>query len=257
MKKINFLFLLLGLFSLTFLVSCGTEDEVNPPILTISPNSAQEIVEGDTLSVSLTAGENPTSKKALKTLVIKLDGATLETVNLSGSTYANDFDFVVPAARTAAYVYTFELTDRDDKSATRTLNVTSVEETPVTTPLSSATVFTWQRVGGPASSSPDLALFGLTWSSQTVTNAIISNATKLVELPSTEWTSLSTVEDLEAAVTAATGVTSVNVPFPNSSINKVIATLKGGTYYLIYIQSSTSAAGAAGTTVTITGNYKN
>ena len=126
MKKINFLFILLGLFSLTFLASCGPEDEVNPPILTISPSSAQEIVEDETLSVSLTAGENPVSKKALKTLVIKLDGATLETINLSGSTYANDFDFVIPPARTAAYVYTFELTDRDDKSATRTLNVTTV-----------------------------------------------------------------------------------------------------------------------------------
>lgn len=250
--------MMLGLVTLTFMASCTTEEEENPPLLTISPSSAQELIEGETFTVSVTAGENPTSKKALKSLVIKLDGATLQTINLSGSTYTNDFEFTVPAVRAAAYVYTFELSDRDDKTATRTLNVTSVEETPPTTPLSSATNFTWQRTGGPASTSPDLALFGLTWSSNTATNAIISNgATKLVELASTTWTSLETVEDLEAAVTAATGVTSVNVPFPNSSINKVIATLKDGTYYLIYIQSSTSTAVTAGTQITITGQYKN
>lgn len=250
--------MMLGLVSLTFMASCTTEEDENPPILTISPSSDQEIVEGETLTVNVTAAENPTSKKALQTLTITLDGATLQTVSLSGSSYENDFEFTVPAVRTAAYVYEFTVTDRDGATRSRTLNVTSVEETPATTPLSSATNFTWQRTGGPASTSPDLALFGLAWSQNTATNAIIANdATKLVELASTTWTSLETVEDLVEAVDAATGVTSVNVPFPNSSINSVIATIKDGTYYLIYIQSSNSAAVTAGTQITITGQYKN
>jgi hypothetical protein len=261
MKKINLLFLMLGLVSLTFLSSCGTEEDENPPILTISPSSSQELIEGETFTVSLTAGENPTSKKALKSLVIKLDGATLQTENLSGSTYVNDFEFTVPAARSAAYVYEFTVTDRDDKSTSRTLSITSVEEAPVETPLSAPATFQWQRVGGTTSSSADLALFGLTWSSNTATSAIIASgpSVKLVQFSAAQWNNITTVEELTAAVDAATAITQYTGVSSQASntYNDVIATKNGNNYYLINVLQGTVTTGTAGTTITVTGNYKN
>jgi hypothetical protein len=262
MKKINLLFLMLGLVSLTFLSSCGEDDGSElSPILTITPSGSLQLIEGEEFTVEVVAGENPTSKKRLETLTVVSDGGVNETITIQAATYSSSLTFTVPPARTAAYSFTFTVTDRDGLTAVRTLSVTSVEEAPLETPLSAPASFQWQRVGGTTSSSADLALFGLTWSSNSTTNAIIASgpSVKLVQFNAAEWNNITTVEELEAAVDAATAITQYTGVSSQASntYNDVIATKNGSTYYLINVLTGTVTTGTAGTTITVTGNYKN
>lgn len=251
---------MLGLVSLTFLASCGEETENASPILTITPSSALELEEDELFTVEVVAAENVETKRRLENLTISgPDGLNFDTT-INASSFSATFEFVTPPARSAAYTYTFTVTDRDGETNTRTLSVTSVESTAETTPLSSPNSFQWQRVGGTPGTG--LSQFGLMWSSNSATSAIITTSAevKLVILSTNDWTSLDTKEGLEAAVDAATGVTSytgVSVTAPSQTYDDVIATRVNGEYYILRVESSTASSSAAGTTITVNGNYKN
>lgn len=260
MKKLNLLFVMLGLVSLTFLVSCGEDTEDVSPILTITPSSAQEFEEGDLFTVEVVAAENVESKRRLENLTISgPDGLNFDTT-INASSFSATFEFVTPPARTAAYTYTFTVTDRGGESTTRTLSVTSKESTADSIPLDGPTSFQWQRVGGTPGTG--LSQFGLQWNSNSATSAIITTGpqVKLVQLGSGTWSSIETKEDLADAVDNATAITSytgISATAPNQTYDDVIATRVNGEYYILRVESSTASSSAAGTTITANGNYKN
>lgn len=259
MKKLNLLFVMLGLVSLTFFASCGEETEDVSPILTITPSGSIDVVEGELFEVEVFAGENQTSKKRIETLTIQRPVGGDSVTTVQQATFNGTFEFVGPTEGQTVQ-YTFIATDRDGETASKTLTVTGTEDPSNTTPLSAETSFQWQRVGG--ADGTGLSQFGLQWESNSATSAIITTSAqvKLVILTSAEWTSIETKEDLSVAVDAATGVTSytgVSVQAPSQTYDDVIATSVGGEYYILRVESSTASSSAAGTTITVNGNYKN
>jgi hypothetical protein len=152
------------------------------------------------------------------------------------------------------YKFTFIATDKDGLEDVVTFTVSAKG---ATTPLSSAQDFTWQRVGG--ANGTGLAEFGLSWTSNTSSVAIIKkDADKFVELDASDWTGLTTVEGLIAAIDAAVDQADfrgISVTASNS-YDVVLGTKKGSDYFLIHITNATVTSDASGTTVTITGDYK-
>ncbi|MEZ4929495.1 MAG: hypothetical protein R2777_05735 [Chitinophagales bacterium] len=240
---------------MTFLSSCDPSGDSDvTPLLTVTPSESGNVVEGTVVTVEVSAGQNPSSKKDLKTLVITKPG-TDTTITINAATYAGTFTFVAPLAPQSD-TYTFTLTDKADEVATKSFSLTGTSGT-TTTPLGSATPFTWQRVGGSAGTG--LSQFGLSWTSNTSTSAIIADAAdKLVVLSSSQWSSLTTQEDLQAAIDAGTGVaqyTGVSSQ-QNGTYDDVLGTKNGSNYYLIHVTSGQVSTSGSGTTITITGNYK-
>lgn len=259
MKKLNLLFILLGLTAISFMSSCDSDEvSAEAPLLTISTSgldSNNEIVEGNTYSIEITAAQNPTSAKKLKTLVIQTPGADT-TITINAASYNQTFVVDAPAAGVNDN-FTFVLTDNADVTATKTLTVTGVAATAPTTPLSAATAFEWSRVGG--ANGTGLAQFGLKWESNSSTNAIIADdADKLVVLSASQWTTITTQEDLMDAVDNGTGVADYRgvSATANGSYDDVLATKNGSNYYLLHVTSSSVTSSAAGTTITINGEYK-
>ncbi len=80
---------------------------------------------------------------------------------------------------------------------------------------------------------------------------------KFVELSSAQWTSITTKEDLAAAVEAGTDMTvyeGVSAE-ASSAYDVVLATKYNNEYFMIHIQNATVVVGGTGTTITITGKY--
>jgi hypothetical protein len=248
MKKINLLFLMLGLVSLTFLSSCGTDEDENlNPILTISPSSAQQLVEGEEFSVEVVAGENPTSKKRLETLTITSDAGANESITIQASTYTNTFVFTVPPARSAAYTFTFTVTDRDGLTATRTLSVTSIVEPPVGTPFGAEVVGAFFHIQGTLHGAYDLVnettvaaagaesikdmkntdAAGVTFTGSWTTGT--GNTTAYRKVNTFDYDN-GTVEDAITAYNAGTASTNVNNP---ATGDIYIAKIRGGNDYAV------------------------
>ncbi|MGB1248569.1 MAG: hypothetical protein ACPG4Z_06755 [Chitinophagales bacterium] len=257
MKKSNLLFILLGLFAVSFLASCETEDGVDTPLLTLSPSADQSAEPGTLVTIAVTAGENPSSKSKLKELDVDYAGTTEDvTESLSGSTFSATYTFTVPADGQSDIV-TFTVTDKAGETTTKSITIIG-EAAVTTTDLSAATSFQWERTG--SNDGTGLSMFGLEWTSNSATNAIVSNGTadKFVELSSADWTSLTTVEDLTAAIDAATAITTYEEVSAtgDDTYDDVLGTKVGTEYYLIHVTSSTSTFSGS-TVITVDGEYKN
>ncbi|NME71985.1 hypothetical protein [Flammeovirga aprica] len=206
------------------------------------------VITGDTLTTDygtvLTI--NPTSNA----------GTAIETVTVNGTTVA---------ASDGKYNYTLVNSDTLKVIATDANGIAS-EETmlAVSLNLKAAEAFTWQRVG--AADGTGLDKYGLTWTSNSATNAIVKSAstTKLVQLAEADWTGITTQSQLAAAVMAGTGIDQyegVSVT-ASGTYNDVLATevtADGGakTYYLINVTNGTvTTSEQTGTTVTIMGESR-
>ena len=191
------------------------------------------------------------------------------TFNANPLTIAGDavtgFDWLVNVspqsiADGATYVYKFIVEDENGLMDSTSVTISYDLSTPLTT-----TPTSFFRCGA-TSTSPDLATFGLTWATNTATQAIIttSTAVKLVKLTAAQWTTITTAEELATAVDAATslGTTgyrgiSVSTDVPNVD-GEVIATKNGNNYYMIKINSSdVTTAQPCGTRIDVLGEYKN
>jgi hypothetical protein len=265
-------FALAGMFALT---SCedDTETTLGPSLLVSEMGSgassdAITINLGETLSFAIDARKGETD---METFAISISG--VNTVNpiptsLQGNTFPYDIAnaddetyidtvlFVNAGANLGTTIYNFTVTDKDGN--TDVVSFTVLVES-ATTALSAASAFTWERVGGAAATG--LAQFGLAWSSNSSTSAIVAldAATKMVELSSTDWTSMTTQEGLTAAITAGTAVTEYRgvSATANNTYDDVLAVSHNGMSYILNITQGTVTTGANGTTITITGEYKN
>lgn len=273
MKITKYLALALaGLFAFT---SCEDDNDTSlGAFLTVtetgsgSTGGAITITQGETVSFAIDARKGDSD---METFAISLSG--VNTVNpIPTSLQGNDFPYNISNADDETYldtvvfvnagtnlgstIYTFTVTDKDGNTDEVSFNVT-VEAG--TTPLGSATAFTWERVGGnPATG---LAQFGLKWTSNSATSAIVAldAGTKMVVLGSADWTSFTTQEDLAAAISSGTAVTEYRgvSATANNTYNDVLGVSNNGTNYIINITQGTVSTGGAGTTITITGEYKN
>lgn len=172
--------------------------------------------------------------------------------NADDELYSDHIEFEVGDAQ-STQEYSFEVTDKDGLSKTVTITVeVANESTPLTTEN-----FEWTRVG----STPGLGLaqFGLKWTQNTSTNAIVAvDGAQMVELSSAAWDDITTRESLANAFVEGTLITEydgVSVT-ANGSYDDVLAVQYNSEYYLIHITDGDVNTSGAGTTVVISGQYK-
>lgn len=127
------------------------------------------------------------------------------------------------------------------------------------TPLTEAEETEWKRIAG--SDGTGLDEFGLKWTlNEKSVMAVISKeaAEKFVQLEEEAWEEIETLEALTEAVEEAEdmddyrGVSAEQ----NDTYNDVLATVVDDQYFLILIKSATVTTADAGTTITITVEYK-
>lgn len=262
-------FALLGATTM-FLSSCA-KDENNElgPTLTVTEasqtinNGALTVTKGDSVQFMWDARKGSSD---LDVFSIKIDGSSIAEETNNGNmlpysiknaddeAYEDGYSFMANAIGTKTY--TFMVTDKNGLTKSVDVDVTVNGQT---TPLASAQAFQWKRVGSNAGTG--LAQFGLQWTSNSSTSAIVKKdaATKFVQLNATAWTSLATHEDLSAAIDNGTVITQYTGVSAQSSgtYNDVLAVRYNGADYLLHITAGTvTTGGSSGTTITIDGMYK-
>ena len=272
MKKLSLLGISLAL-TLGFTSCEPNDDNPLPPSLNMteetsaSTGGALTINQGQDLVFTW---DSRSGSAKLETFSVEVVGANAPSP-LPSSEAGNTFPYEVSNDDDESYVdtlvfnnagtslgqtaYTFTVTDQDGETNSVEFNVT-VEA--ASTPLGSAQSFTWERVGG--NDGTGLAQFGLEWTSNSSTSAIVKTdaATKMVDLGSAAWTSITTKERLSAAISDASGIneyTGVSAQ-QNDTYDDVLGVSHNGTSYLIHVTNGDVSSGAAGTTITITGEYK-
>lgn len=256
MKKTILLFAAMALVTLGFFTSCdpaGTDDL--PPVITITEPTADtievEIGSAVTFKVSLSSDNTLKSFQVLN----DTDGVTFTN---DSKTFSGTSDEVVEVTATVTnaveagkkIVLTFVVNDEKGTSNVKKVIVAKSS-------LSAAQAFEWKRVGGGASEG--LAKFGLKWDSNTGTSVVITNgATKFVKLPNDAWTTITTADQLKAAIDGAANITKWEEVSSQASkaYDFSLGTLFEGTYFLIHVTNGKVETAAAGTTITITGEYK-
>lgn len=274
MKKLSLITLsLLGLTLLTTSCEEDGEDAIAPTLSITEQTSASTggsatIDQGSPL---IFTWESREGDARLDRFEVSATGVNAPT-NIPTSTRGNDFPYDVTNSDNNIYVdtlvfpqgglntgitnYTFTVIDKDGETTEVSYDIT-VEA--ATTALSNPQSFTWKRVGG--NNATGLSQFGLEWSSNTSQSAIVTTdaATKMVDLGSSAWTSITTQDDLGLAITNGTGIaqyTGVSVQ-QSATYDDVLGVSHNGTDYLIHVTNGDVTSGTAGTTITITGEYKN
>lgn len=261
MNKFNFSLILGVILSIGFMSSCDTVDPgTQNPLLTLTTiglSATNTVNEDSTFTVNISVGENPESKSNIEDLVVTTPGPDT-TIAVNAPTGNYSFVYNAPADGQTA-TYTFSATDKAGKTAAQTLTVTGEADSIIVqpTPLGAATAFSMERCG--SNNNPEM--FGLEFSSVTGAgpfNAVVmtSTADKMVVLTSGEWTSITSVEDLTAAVDGGTSVASITMP-ATGAVNQVVGVKTGTSYTLVHFTNVTAPSPcAAGSMVTITGDSK-
>jgi len=256
-KTISFLAILAIVATGSF-TSC-TEDvtDSNAPTISITPSAdTTNVYIGDSIDFTVSLASE-SGLASLKT-VTSLAGVNLTNSDLTFKGTASEVATVTAAvtssiADSAVIALTFTVTD-DAKQTSAQKYIRAIKKA---TSLTSAKDFTWQRVGG--SDATGLATFGLKWTSNSATYAIIKkDATKFVELDAKAWSTLTNLEDLKKAVDAATDMTQwekVSVT-ANKTYDYTLATIISEKYFLIHVTNSTVEVATAGSTITVGGQYK-
>ena len=154
------------------------------------------------------------------------------------------------------YTLVFIAKDKDGETTSVTVKITvegAAEEN-----LADAIDFDWVRDGGKAATGLDV--YGLSWTSNTSTSAVIKKgADKLVVLTKEEWASITTKAALKAAVDNGTDTEkweAVSVT-ANDDYDEVIATKKEDAYFLIHVTKGTVVTNAdKSVKITIEGQSK-
>lgn len=217
------------------------------------------LAPGESFLVGLTADENVNSKSKLVNFKVerKITGQSSPSVVLDSTINTSNFDIkgeLVASTIETEETFTFTVTDKKGEFKSVSFIVTTEN---ATTDLSAASAFTWERCGGTGTG---LDMFGLKWTSNTASSAIImEDADKLVILSASDWSSITTQEDLVDAVDNGTGVTEYDGVSVTASgtYDDVLATKNGSNYYMLHVTSATVTAGQpCGTNIEITGEYK-
>lgn len=252
-----------------FVTSCGSDDD---PVIDQSPKLAlkggtEYISEDATVNINepftigVTAFSNTDSKAKLTS--VKYTVTTNNQIMLEGdstfkeSSFDYDYSFTFPMAGSA--VIKFTVTDKKGETASKSLNITAAPEV-TTTPLSEAHDFMWTRVGSAAATGLDT--FGLKWTANVkdVKAKIVKDgATKMVKLNTSDWTNITTSEDLEKAITNGTDMGAfheISVDASNT-YDIVLGVENDSVFNMIHVtKAEIITSTGAGTTINISGNYK-
>lgn len=275
-NKIFSLFLLAT--AVLFITSC-TKDEDSPILApSLSVNETLSGSSGGSIIITqgaplLFAWESRKGDKNLKTFSLSMTGANIVSpvpktfgnhqlpYTLSGNdkdNYRDTLSFVSAGTNLGVTNYSFSVVDADGQSRSVAFDVT-VKEALSTTALSDPIPFTWTRVAGADGSG--LAQFGLKWTQNTSTSAIVAidNATTLVNLGGIAWTDIQTKGDLNAAIADGNTITTYQgvSATATGNYNDVLGVVHDGVNYMIHVTKGTVSTGGAGTTIAITGHYKN
>jgi hypothetical protein len=261
MKKTVRIFAILVAVAMGVFTSC-IEDEpvvVDPPTIEISSPQADTItlVVGNSVQFVVTM----TSENGLAGLKVLSSAEGVEIMNGDVTFEGTASETVTVTATIATTVaadtqieLSFVVEDSKKSATTKKVLVTEAAFTQ----LAAAQAFEWKRVGG--ANATGLEMFGLLWNSNTADNAVIKkDATKFVELDAQLWGTLTTVEGLKEAVDAATDMDrweKVSATMAQKTYDFLLGTIKGDKYYLIHVTNSTVSVATAGTTITISGEYK-
>lgn len=148
--------MLFGIATLSFLTSCdSTSDDPSDiaPLLTVTTSASGDVEAGTPVTVEINAGQNPTTKKDLKTLLITTPGPDT-TVTINAPTFAANFTITAPAVG-QSHTYTFKLTDKGDGVAEKSFTLTGVSGTTGTT-FGTEVVGAFFHIGGSLQGAYDL-----------------------------------------------------------------------------------------------------
>ena len=248
--------------------SCSKDDDEDPVDLT--PNmdfkGGNEYISADALvtagqdfKIGITASSNANSGKKLNSVkytVTSNNVVVLEFDSVFSETSYN-LDYIFNMSDPGQGVFNFVVTDKDGQTKSISLTVTAES---ADTPLGVAADTYFERVGGAAGTG--LEGFGLQWTGNAkLVNAVIKKdaATKLVQLTAAEWTSITTVEALAAAVDAAADMEDYRgiSADADGTYDDLLACIFNDEYYMIHLTSATVAVDAVnGTTIKIYGQSK-
>jgi hypothetical protein len=257
MKKRVFIFAFAAIGFAGYFSSC-IEDystDANPTIEVVSPTSDTIVVAiGDSVAITI----DLSSENTLASFQALSSSPDVEISNGSKSFTATSDETVTvmvkvkgSATPNSTTTLTFTVVDQGKQ--------TSVQRVILAEGLSAAKDFTWQRIGN--ASATGLDAFGLSWTQNTSTNAVIKKgATKFVELAAGSWATIQSANALKSAIDAATDMDKwekVSATDASKTYDLTLGTIKDNTYYLIHITHSTvtlELTGAAN--ITIKGQFK-
>ena len=262
MKKLGIYFMMLAFVAVTF-VGCK-DDDPNPPVITMPTKIVINVDENlvvsmDPVMVSVNSpDEDLTAIEVyvqMGTFKYAVENVELEKKQTAWTKTYTLADF--PVAEFGDVTGTLEFCIKATTANTEA-NGSAVIELNVAPPppdeLDGPLPFTWNRKG--THDATGLAQFGLDWPSNTATNIVIKPlpGAKLVVLTPNDWTAITTVAELEAAVDTGTGVTEWAVIPTKITFNHVIATKTAGGEYFLLNPTERTIVGEADRT--ITGQYK-
>ena len=239
---------LVCLFSLAFFASCDPETVVENPEPSITVLTGDEyLADGDVMEIGeiyafgFRMASNPETLKPLAKLVVTVDDELWCDTVLTGT----EFEYVgaVQIVPDKGEVYEFEIkavvTDAAGETNSATIKVGVNVEVPLV-----AKSFTWRRDGG--ADGEGLEEFGLRWTINTTTNAIITplEDAALYRFEPEVWDNTNT--ELEKAVLFSElpdpieSFTDISVTAQEKDYDIVLGTVYNDNNYLIHVTHSTA-----------------
>ena len=258
MRKTIKFFTIIAIVATGLFTGCdGAAVDENPPTISVTPSAdTTDVFIGDSIdfTLSLGSGDGLVSLKTLQSVAgVQIINGDVTFAGESSQAATVTVKVTSDAADSAIITISFTVADGVGQ-ATETRSIRAIKKA---TALTAAKDFTWKRVGG--NDATGLATFGLKWTSNSATNAIIKkDATKFVELDPTAWSTIKNLEDLKKAVDAATDMTDWQKvsATANKTYDYTLATIISEKYFLIHVTSSTVEVSTVGSTITINGGYK-
>ena len=258
MNKFKFLSMASLILLAAFFTACEDDEVFDPPVVTLNQGPEVVLAEGVELFSLTGTVESAAGLSEVNLLEVTGDGNfILESVTAFADPNTYSFDFMISGIteQVTVVVEAIDTELQSTNSMAVTIVYTPIPETPLTDPAET----TWQRIGGQPGTGLDM--FGLAWTANVKSiRAVIRNedADKFVQLDEADWEGITILEDLIEKVDDADDMTDyrgVSVTTPGT-YNDVLATVVGDQYFLILVKSATVTTADAGTTVTISVEYK-
>lgn len=259
MKKISVLFAIVLGIAIGF-SSCNPTSESAVINLTSETTVEVDLMALDSVYV---AGYVTSATDDIKsvTFTSNFNDGTWVTFEVTTFTDARNYQFELKGTDISArdgmtdVVITATTTAADVAATTKTITVTIKE---IVIPIEEGT-FEWQRIGG--GTATGLEGYGLEWKGNYVRDIFVklvpAEGSMLYILDAADW-SISTVEEMMARLATATPATeyfNVSAEAPKD-YDDVLFTIYNGYAHLIHVTHANVVNDANGTTITITGDYK-
>ena len=259
MKRLSFTyFTIIALLGTLVFTSCSKdEDDVDlASVFTVTLSEKTGVVNA---GEKATIGGTVVSDEKLVSIELLLNNAVVD-IKEDFTTKKSDiftFDYQTSEAQGGEEMnFSVVATDKDGRTVNADFALTV---NALTTDLAAEQNFEFKRIG--SADATGLDMFGLTWTSNTATAAVIkSGADKFVQLTAADYEEITTVEALMAKIDAADDMAKFeeisSVSETKDYTDIVLATKNGDNYFILKVENSAVVSDASGSTITITGVYK-